>query len=78
MAAEQARPESTLFAVVCKWKDLAGMEVRAEGHEAIMVEAADANEAQGIASAARPDLWARDGLLRETAVHPATYAEARP
>lgn len=61
-----------LFAVVCKWADRRGQVVTNVGHEAIVVEAADVNEAQDIAYAARPDLWADDGLTRQAAVHPAT------
>lgn len=66
----------SLFAVVCNWKVLSGMEVRAEGHEALVVEASDANQALALASAVRPDLWEREsGVYRETAVHPATLLE---
>jgi hypothetical protein len=66
-----------LFAVVCKWKDFRSSVV-VDGHEAIVVEAADANEAQDAAYAARPDLWEDHGtgFFRETAVHPATRIEA--
>ena len=62
----------TLFAVVCKWADLRGPVVKDRGHIALIVEAADANEAQNLAYTARPDLWERDGYTRSTAVHPAT------
>lgn len=62
-----------LFAVICKWKDRRTPVVD-EGHEAIVVEAADSNEALLAAHAARPDLWENHGprFSRETAVHPAS------
>lgn len=60
----------TLFAVVCKWADRR-VPHGETGRLAIVVEAANAIEAELAANAARPDLWERDGLTRETAVHPA-------
>jgi len=68
--------EPQFFAVVCKWADRRGPVLKDEGHEAVVVEASNANEALLAVSLARPDLWEPNCFTRETAVHHATRLES--
>jgi hypothetical protein len=69
-------PSGSAFAVVCRWSDRRRVPYLT-GHEAVVVTAANANEALLLAHAARPDLWETPaaGFYRETAVHPAHIIE---